>query len=372
MTRSSNSASTSASADARLGVIERPSAVATAVTALGDPRPGTWCQSGGVDEGAWGDVRDALKAGREAVDSHVAVRAAQGHDSREDALTEILLANAATPGRVRYAQFNQNQEGAVGADWLWWFVDVTGEGFGLLVQAKRLKFERSQPTIDFGYQSGGESQMDKLFRAADIFGVPAAYVLYCGDRSFRGDLTCGPEHSEVTCNLCDRAGVSIIAGLCASEAVKNNAPVAVIDLGGSGAARDAFTASIPLEDLADARPTGLQVADPNLDVVSGELTSFLLTPQAGARQVAKQFFEGVSHVRRSSFSQAAPAPTVVASTPVFEEVPGDTGHFAFPYFEHILRGLRSSLPAAVTALLDGVSEPPAGYEGLAGVAVFEV
>lgn len=333
--------------------------------------PAAWRESGAMDEGAWRDVRDALKAGREAVDSHVGVRASQGHESREDTLTEILLANAARPGRVRYAQFNQNEEGAVGADWLWWFVDDTGEGFGLLVQAKRLKFDRSQPAIDFGYQSGGESQMDKLFRAADTFGVPAAYVLYCGDRSFRKDLRCGPEHAEVSCNLCDRAGVSIVAGLCASEAVKNNAPVAVIDLGGSGAARDAFTASIPLEDLADARPTALQVADPNLDLVSNELTSFLLTPQAGARQVAKQFFEGVSHVRRSSFSQAAPAPTVVASTPIFDEVPGDTGHFGVAHFGHILRGLRSAPPAEVLAVVGG-EELPAGYEDLAGVAVFEV
>jgi hypothetical protein len=324
-----------------------------------------------VDDGAWGDVREGLAAGRKAVDSHVAVRAAQGHDAREDTLTEILLSVAAVPGRVRYAQFNQNEEGLVGADWLWWFVDDTGEGFGLLVQAKRLKFEHSQPTIDFGYQSGGESQMDKLLRAADIFGVPAAYVLYCGDRAFRGDLTCGPEHSEVSCNLCDRAGVSIIAGLCASEAVKNNAPVAVIDLGGSGAGRDAFVASIPIEDLADARPTGLQIADPNLDVASEELTSFLLTPQAGSRQVAKQFFERVSHLRRSSFSHAAPAATVAASTPVFGEVPRDTGHFAVPYFEHILRGLRSALPAEVLAVVHG-EEVPAGYEDLAGVAVFDV
>lgn len=156
-------------------------------------------------------------------------RAAQGHGAKEETLTEILL--AAASDRVRYVEFNGAEEASVGADWLWWFVDESGECLGLLVQAKRLKLKGSKWKIDFGYRSGGESQMQKLLDASTHLGVASAYVLYCGDWAYRGDLTCGPRHTGESCNLCDRAGVSMLAGLCAKYLSIGSDPEAFIDLG---------------------------------------------------------------------------------------------------------------------------------------------
>jgi len=67
-----------------------------------------------------------------------------GSTWHETTITGIVLQHAHPT--VKFVDFNQRQEGATGADWLWWWVDATGEAFGMLVQAKRLKetFGRSR------------------------------------------------------------------------------------------------------------------------------------------------------------------------------------------------------------------------------------
>ena|SRR5687767_14109920 len=72
-----------------------------------------------------------------------------------------------------------------GADWLWWWAGVPGEWFGCLVQAKRLVPGRTGPTFGFDYRPrpstadpAPPAQVQRLLDAADLLGVPAAYVLY--------------------------------------------------------------------------------------------------------------------------------------------------------------------------------------------------
>lgn len=50
---------------------------------------------------------------------------------------------------VRYALFNRQQEGRVAADYLWWWVDRSGECFGCLIQAKNIKRRGRRWQIDF-------------------------------------------------------------------------------------------------------------------------------------------------------------------------------------------------------------------------------
>lgn len=97
--------------------------------------------------------------------------------------------------------------------------------------------------------------------------------------------------------------------------------------------------------MADPRPTNLQVEDLNLPVSTLEVATFLMTPQAGVRQIAKQLLDHVSEMRRTVLSQSAVAEGAVAASPIFAVLPADTGHYGVPYFEHILRGLRPALPS---------------------------
>ena len=72
----------------------------------------------------------------------------------EESVTDV----AVHKGRpeVQVVQFSRHQEGGgVGADYLWWFLEeVTGECFGMLVQAKRLSRTGTRWTVDIGHRSG--------------------------------------------------------------------------------------------------------------------------------------------------------------------------------------------------------------------------
>jgi hypothetical protein len=85
-----------------------------------------------------GDVTAALRRGREAVDEFTAFWLDEGEMWREESATDVLCWRASP--HLRPVTFNRHQEGHVGADWLWWFVDAdTGTAFGMLCQAKNLK-----------------------------------------------------------------------------------------------------------------------------------------------------------------------------------------------------------------------------------------
>jgi len=86
-----------------------------------------------------GTVWDALYQARMVAQQHMTDRVDQGMMWDERIVTDLLLAEAYKENGIRYAPFTQRQESEVGADWIWWFIDRSGECFGMLIQAKSLK-----------------------------------------------------------------------------------------------------------------------------------------------------------------------------------------------------------------------------------------
>ncbi|MGH3441171.1 MAG: hypothetical protein ACRDUY_03830 [Nitriliruptorales bacterium] len=300
----------------------------------------------------------ALVRAREAVDANWVARRRQGHEPDENEQTNTLL-RAGHP-EVLYQQLKPHEEGKIGADWLWWFVDNSGECFGLLVQAKKLTRTDRGWALDVAYESGDELQIHKLLRAADHFQVPAAYVLYAGDGEYRNGLTCGRAHEVVDCGTCARAGVSILAALCVNSYLTMQYT-----------AEEVFASAMPLEDLV--RDDGGQLRDLNLRTVTPELRMFLLMEQDGARRVAKELLRQISNLRTGQLGAVAEETVDLGAEPIFTELPADRGHLSRPYFPHVLQGLRHALPSPVSALL--TEDDPAAvleFEGLDGVALFRV
>jgi len=307
----------------------------------------------------------ALRDARVSVLDHWERREAGGHGADEELLTHLLL-DAAEP-LVHYVDFNRRQEGVVGADWLWWFVDDDGTCFGLLAQAKKLNGAVGGWTVDLGYPGGTQRQLTGLLRASDRLAVPAAYVVYFGRRARRPDVACSVEDAP-DCWRCERSGVAVLPALVARQIALSALPYHPEEL-----APDSYKNSVPLEDLG--LPDSAPVRDVNLGAVSAELRDFLLNEQGGARGVAKRIFRVISDDRRRSLSHAAPeARPTDALDLIFDELPVDTGHFGVSYFEHLLRGLRGRPPAYLTDLLGGSVpiDPPAELEGVAGIVIVQM
>jgi hypothetical protein len=302
------------------------------------------------------DIGIALTRARRTVEARRQRREAQGHEASEVLQTDWLC-DAAWP-HLEYTPFNPRQEGVVGADWLWWFLDTRGECFGVLIQAKRLRGSVGNWTVDLAYPDRTGEQMAKLFAAADRFDVPPAYILYCGDQKRRTDLECR-QHQPPACSHCERAGVSILSGLAAERAV-------MLAMGERRQiATSAYAYAIPLEDIVQP------AVDPVYDLhllegrVSGELREFLVQPQDGARGVAKRFFAVVAAIRMGQASAAGLEVLRIASDKVFDVLPGDVGHFGRPYYEFVFRGLRRRLPDYVLDLGQQIGDQvPVGIHGI--------
>jgi hypothetical protein len=313
-------------------------------------------------------LRAALVRGRLAVDGYVAQLQEQGSDTwLEEHATERLYM-AAWP-YVRWVAFNRQQEGVTGADWLWWWVDSSGECFGVLVQAKILKRKpRGGWSIDFLHR-GGE-QMDSLLQAADYFQIPAAYVLYCGNTHYRRGLTCGSRHTPESCLRCERAGVSIVSALIAKHVAGK--PVLGFPTADQSA-QDAFHWADPVEDLAMPSTMSQPILDLNMQRASTELRAFLAQEQRGVRHVARLIFSAVSRMRTGQFALSLDEKVDVGvKAAVFGSLPTDSGHFGRQYFPHILRGLRKELPAYVTRVFQGEDAPAWAADRLAGIVLVEL
>jgi hypothetical protein len=247
--------------------------------------------------------------------------------------TNILLAEASPD--VRYWKFTKRQESAVGADWLWWWIDTTGTSFGLLTQAKVLKRHGTGWRIDFGYRrkKTEPTQIDKLIAASMRFSVPAAHVLYCGTPTYRVGLNCGLAHPEgANCRDRERAGVSIVPSIVPQYFMPR--------MSGNVAAM-AFHWSLPLEDVADlSRP---QPPLRPLAAVHPDITEFMRHPQVGARRVAKTMLEAVHSIRMGQFSAAL----------LDEACPGRRVHPTTKRSRPLQRPLPSARPRRTT--------PPASY-----------
>ncbi|MFM9760761.1 hypothetical protein [Streptomyces scabiei] len=301
----------------------------------------------------------ALTRGRRAVEESMAFWAQQNGRWDEEPMTVILCQNAAP--HVKPITFNKRQEGVIGADWLWWWVDPSGTCFGMLIQAKNLERRKDSWSIDFEHANKSGPQLDLLLRAADLFQVAPAYVLYCGDINYRTGLSCGFRHTEPICDRCTRAGVSVLSALAVQY---------FLLLSKESAAVDAYAHAVPLEDLAN--PTVRQRPlwdDPNFSNVP-ELRSFLVERQHGAFQVAKLLFTQVSKLRRAQMLMAAPRRFDVGGGNIFPHLPVDSGHFSRSYYGNILRGLRTELPSYVRDAEAGRALPLELAGRIAGIAIF--
>lgn len=124
--------------------------------------------------------------------------------------------------------------------------------------------------------------------------------------------------------------------------------------------------------LGDGRSPSIDALRDDLNLIDcePELRALLLTPQSGARLVAKTVMRAVSTARRGMFSTDTMMPRQTVSERVFDDVPTDSAHFNRPYFDHILRGLRRGLPPYVEDLQVGLPLPDEITELVDGVALF--
>lgn len=262
----------------------------------------------------------------------------------EETVTEISLP-AGLPV-VKPVAFNRAQEAVVGADWLWWWLDSSSdECFGMLVQAKRVK---SAPKWTVDVSHGAGTQRQRLMEAADYFEVPAIYGMYLGGTVIRKQMGC--LHGVANfCLTCARMAITLMPAL---SLPLSRSKSELFDL--------TVAEGVPLEDLGDTTKQAGLVKDVNFQQLAkgSALRSFLLEPQSGPRDVAKQIFRSVSTRRSSQKSAALAERLVVAGEQVFPELPLDHGHFPVPYFPHVLRGLRKNPPDYVRDLLAGFAPPP--------------
>lgn len=274
----------------------------------------------------------------------------------EEHVTSVLWREAAP--LVKTAAFTKTAEAAVGADWLWWWIDSDGFCFGMLVQAKKLHRDGTRFTIDFRYHDG--EQMKRLFEAADLFEVPAVYALYFGDVDYRAGLTCGQGHGD-PCARCTDAGVSVLAGLLVHD----------VSTYPRSAAEEALRLSVALEQLADPSASAEAIVDLNWRELEPELRAFLAQGQRGAKHVARMIFSRMSQVRRGKFSVSLEddVDLDVTGEQVFPTVPRDLGHFPVPYFRNVLRGLRTRVPGYVQDVVAGVEPPRWITDNVAGIVV---
>lgn len=302
------------------------------------------------------NLNTALAGARAAAEAHMTGAERNGTQWHEETVSEILWQGAAP--QVLHVPFTKRQENTVGADWLWWWVDGSGECFGMLVQAKRLYRHGQNWSVGFWHNKG--QQLQALFTAASLLEVPARYVVYLGGEGFRTTTSCGDDHTQ-DCRRCIRRSVSVLTALQAELA--GPSPV--------DGASAVLSEALPLEDLADGGPDGL-VFDVNLDALPEDLRAFLMQRQSGARAVARAVFAAVAKARASSFSATPGTLDRQGVRATFEELPHDRGHFHEPYYPHVLRGLGCEPPQYVQDVLDVGQPSPKIILPAAGVVVIRV
>jgi hypothetical protein len=306
------------------------------------------------------DVLEAFRRVRTAAEDYMDERDQADLGWLEESVTDVAV-HKGLP-EVRLVQFNRHQEGGgIGADYLWWWLDqASGECFGMLVQAKRLRHRGERWIIDIGHRRG--TQLGDLVRTAQQFAVPAMYGIYTGGLVFRRDLRCLHEEKP-DCQGCRRMAVSLISAY--QLWTTWGSPV--------DTATTVFNESIPLEDLVDPALGAGEVCDLNLpNIGPGELRDFLLNDQHGPREIAKRIFRVVSADRTNLFSATLAEPVTIPDAPIFPVVPTDTGHYPGSYFAHFLRGLRATLPQYVLDLLEGRTLPQEVTSRVAGVILVRI
>lgn len=276
-----------------------------------------------------------------AAQQHMRTRLDHGHMWDERTVTQLFLAEAHERSGIRYAEFTQRQEAELGADWIWWFIDRSGESFGMLTQAKSLKSSRSgRYRIDFGY--GNSRQITVLRDTADLLSIPAAYVLYCGDSAYRNHLACNWRCTRPQpCKECDEKSVSVLPALMAHH---------TLGWDNNRADEIAFELAEPIERIGGSEREASRGRN-SWGVTDPRLRTFLDRPQIGSRAIAKTILLQVRAMRMGQASAASSELIDAGSDAVFTEYPDDRGHFSVPYTPHVLRGLRSVIPNYVAEFI---------------------
>lgn len=283
---------------------------------------------------------------------------AEGETWEETAITGLLLATAYP--LARYVKFTQVEEGDTGADWIWWWIDeVTGEAFGAVIQAKRLKRRSTRWWIDFRYKD--DQQRRNLEFLGQYFDVVPLYVLYLGTNDYRGGAFCRAEEHTDNCELCAMSTLSSVPALLTRS-------------GGSEYDETGFALSnhISLEELVDPAIDPAVYWSADFAGATDEFVRFLNEPQAGSRQIARAIVDQLRIARSFMFEGVIETQRAVRSDAVFADVPDDRGHFGESYLRNALRGLRTSPPEYVLRFLETGELPDVPDGQLAGIAVFTI
>jgi hypothetical protein len=311
-------------------------------------------------------LRQDLVRGREAVEAYRRQATQLGDEWGEEPATIQFL--YALGSRVRFVQFNKRQEGELGADWMWWWRAQSGESYGMLVQAKRIKQNRGEWSFDLGYPNRTDRQIGRLLDAARTLDIAAAYVLYSGDGSLRRGFGCTAlRHEGDDCSACLEMAVALAPALLIRDAIS------VSRLARPGSlAEDTLAHAQPIEALPSDRGKGPVWS--SLGDVCADIRELMALPQSGAREVARGLLRAV--VDWKGFQHGVLAPPAIMSIGksdhIFHEYPVDRASSGDPeYFRRLLGGLRRELPDFVEQILASQQAPTALGTELAGVAVIE-
>lgn len=132
----------------------------------------------------------------------------------EEAVTQTILMDLADhyPGHAVIVPFNKVQEGKIGADWAWAFVNVDEtKVFPMLVQAKALDLNDIEyPEIKRFIGKTSIRQIDRLIATAASLGWPPLYAFYNHlDDCSRIPNTCGTIEMARLAPAAETWGVSI-------------------------------------------------------------------------------------------------------------------------------------------------------------------
>jgi len=137
--------------------------------------------------------------------------------------------------------------------------------------------------------------------------------------------------------------------------------------------RATYYASTPLEDTLVTGVVSLH-AMRVWSQLPPDLESFLRQPSVGAKAVAKALLARLMQIRMGQLNKVMT--DMVRSTPdreriepLFNELPGDQGHFSEPYFPHVLRGLLPVPPPYVLEAQAGEPITATMPDSIAGVVV---
>lgn len=280
----------------------------------------------------------------------------------ETSITEILLSRTAKA--ITVAPFTQRAESISGADWIWWWVDASA-AYGMLVQAKRLTVAGSRWRFDFEYPRGTGAQRSSLMSTAMALDLAPVYAIYLGTARYRGWERCSGQHTPIRCISCIKRTISLMPAILAREMYTYSAGIT-------------YACSVALEDILVGDNRG-SVIPSLLPQLSPELYDFLMTKQSGVMGVSRAMIDRVLNVRAGQFVSAAEPVERVSSGGhdrlgrVFPDVPRDTGHWGFPYFNQMLDPLKHVPPDYVLALESGVASAndlaSVVPEGIGGIIV---